>query len=180
MAKNGKRCKWITDDEVLVETHVRNSITGHECISKRDLKRSCVPLLDAIVRILLALGLIVALIFLAKSMESVALMQLSKSCDECVAKTIEMTNRLYVVSAYLQAYSKHLDEMDKRFDEIESRLHVTTNLMQECSMRMDMITNRLAKVECLLCKIEQKPCVLKIDGCCNCLWPCCLWKVGRQ
>lgn len=150
--KKGKKCGWFTSDDVLVETHVKNSITGHECISKRDLKRSCVPLLDAILRIVLALGLIVALIFLAKSMESVALMKLSKSYDDCILKSIEMTNRLHVASAHLQAYSKQMNEM----------------------------ANRLDKMESMLRKIEQRPYVLKTEGCCHGWCNYWLWEVERQ
>ena len=150
--KKGRKCGWFTSDDVLVEKHVKNSITGHERISKRNIKSSCVPMVDAILRIILAVGLIAALIFLAKSMEPVALMQLSKSCNEYVAKTIEMTNRLHVVSAHLQAHSKQLDE----------------------------IKNELDKVESMLRKIEQRPYVLKTEGCCHGWCNYWLLEVGRQ
>ena len=133
-----------------------------------------------VVQLAFVVGLVVSAIILAVNMKPTALIKLSKSCDECMAKTIVMTNRLHVVSDHLQAYSKQMDEMDKRFAEMESRLHVTTNLMQECSMRMDKMTNGLDKKESMLSKIEQKPCVLKIERWCNCWCPCCIWKVGCQ
>ena len=106
----------------------------------------------AVVQIILATGLVVAAMILAVNMEPVALMQLSKSSDDCAIKAIDMTNRLHIVSDYLQGYSKRLDEM----------------------------TNGLEKVEFLLRTIEQRSSVLKVEDRCNCWCPCCLWKVGCQ
>ncbi len=147
---------------------------------RRNVTYSSEPALNAITRIILAIGLVCALVNLAKSMDPIALMQLSKFCDACTAKATAITNSLEVAFGCLQEYSRQMDEMKNRMGNIESRLHVTTNLMQECSRQMDKMANRFAKVECLLRKIEQKPCALKVEGYCNCWCPCCLLKVGCQ
>lgn len=152
----------------LREVILKMSIDKLECISR------------TVVQICLVVGFIWLAIKLEESMDSFVLMRLSKSYDDCVEKASVMTNRLEVVYNHLQGYSRQMDEVMKRIGNMESRLHVTTNLMQECSMRMNTMTNGLDKVESMLRKMEQRSYVLKIEGCCNCWCPCCLWKVGCQ
>lgn len=164
-------CCRLLNRTVTIESRAKRGKDDY--MVKRSVSCSLEPVLNASCRVILAIGLIVALVNLTRNMTPIALMQLSKSCDDCMAKAIDMTNRLEAVSGHLYECSEQLDEMGKGFNKIESRLHVTTNLIKECSVQMDKVTNGLDKMESVLRKFEQRPFILRTEGCGNCWCNCC-------
>ena len=115
MAKKETKCKCrcFCSNDVSVESHTRDIITGKECTFRRHITRSSVPVLDAIVRVILAVGLVVSAWFLVWNMKSGSLKELEDTNKKCIAEVKEYNKNLSGASTKLDDLVRELDDIRK-------------------------------------------------------------------
>lgn len=158
MGKCRRPCR-LASSNAEIESQIKNSVTGEERMTRRAFTRSSVPVLEAVTRIILAGGFVVAVMLLAINMKQGLSMQQEKSSEKHIENVTEFKAKLEASCATI---SKDMSDLRA--------------CVSRCALAMNDIANGLQQIksrgEDFVCKLE----TLRVP----CWCPCCHWKAGCQ
>lgn len=160
MSRNSCR---LASDDVVIEKHTNNTITGTARTFRRSFKRSCVPMLDAIVRIVFAVGLVAAIIILAVNMDPDSLMRLKSGNEACIKRIDDCMAKLNDSSLV-----------------VSNRVSTLQTEVSQFVVIMIDITNGLWHVKNRVGDYEREPKSVRWECHAWCRCPCCHRKVGFE
>ena len=127
MAKKRWHMCCLSNDDIVIEKHTKNSITGSERTTKRSSTRSFVPIIDAITRIILTIGLVVAGMILASNMKPESLKNFENPDTEYVRK---MNEQKLKIITYFDEIHKCLTNITNDLAQVRICLEVNARVQE--------------------------------------------------